>query len=178
MIANIIALSKRHKADDYSLLLPLDQVQGNCLEDKWKDFKLTETEEEEIKVNETLLADETKRGEFCLIGKLVADKIINKEVIRTTMSKARKTTKGFTIYNMKPNLFIFSFGTVEDKRRMLNGKPWLFDANLLVLHTFDGHTSPSTMVFKTDEFCVHMHNLLMACMNYKMGKQIENAIGV
>lgn len=93
------------------------------LEKKWKHLKLTEAEGEEISVNEMLLVDEAKREEFSLEGKLLVERTINKEVIRSTISKVWKTTKPITLYDINPNLFIFSFENIEDKLRVLKGRP-------------------------------------------------------
>lgn len=52
------------------------------LEEKWKYLTLIETEEEIINIDERNLLEEEKRGELCLVGKLLADRVINKEIIR------------------------------------------------------------------------------------------------
>lgn len=93
------------------------------LEDRWKKFTLTEVKDNEVKVNEQILDEEAREGDISLVGKLLVEIIVNKEVIRTTMVKARKPTKVVTVTEIKTNLFIFSFECSEDKQRVINGRP-------------------------------------------------------
>lgn len=58
------------------------------LEDKWKQLPLIEMEGEEITVSEHLIEEEINRGDNILAGKLLVEKTINRDIIRTTMSKA------------------------------------------------------------------------------------------
>lgn len=89
------------------------------LEDKWKHFTLTELEGEEIFVNEQLIAKEIKRGENSIVEKLLVERKVNREIIRSTMSKAWKTTKIFNVVEIKPNLFIISFENKDDKEKVI-----------------------------------------------------------
>lgn len=98
------------------------------LKERWKHFHLTEIEEEEVTVNEQNIVHEEKKGEFSLVSKLVADRNVSEEVIRSTMSKVWKTKNPFNVVEIKPNLFIISFENLKDKNRVFNGRPWLFDS--------------------------------------------------
>lgn len=84
------------------------------LENLWQNPILTEVEGEEVGINEQKLAEEVKR-ELSLVGKLTVERTSNKEVIRSKMSKVWKTTKSFTLVDIKPNLFVISFKNPEDK---------------------------------------------------------------
>lgn len=79
------------------------------LQDRWKNLILIEVEDEEVNINEQLLAKEVKKEELSIVEKLLVERIVNKEVLRSTMAKVWKTTKSFTVVEIKPNLFIFSF---------------------------------------------------------------------
>lgn len=62
------------------------------------------------------------------------------------MMKLWKTTKPFSISELGPKTFIFSFGTNEDLQWVMSRKSWLFEVSLLSLKLFDGYT-PSRMDF-------------------------------
>lgn len=66
---------------------------------------------------------------------------------------------------------------MEDKNRVLTGKPWLFDTYLFSLKLFDGCTPAVQMVFDSEAFWIHMHNLPLACMNSERGHQIGQSFG-
>lgn len=70
------------------------------------------------------------------------------------------------------NLFVVSFENQGDKGRVLDGKLWLFDNQVLVLKPFDGLTPPQKMNFDFETFWVHMNNLSLACVTCEVGNQI------
>jgi hypothetical protein len=63
------------------------------------------------------------------------------------------------------------------KTNVLEGRPWLFDGNLVAVMDFDGFTPPSQMVFEKTAFWVRMYNLPLACMGSEIGHQIGSTIG-
>lgn len=97
---------------------------------------------------------ENKREEFSTAEKLLSKRVVNKEIVRSTMAKIRKTSKSFTILNLSSNLFVISFEVLEDKERVLKGRPWLFDNFLFNLKPLDGFTPPSLMDFTTTVFWI------------------------
>jgi hypothetical protein len=44
---------------------------------------------------------------------------------------------------LKDNIWLFEFSDDGDKRRVLDGRSWSFDRQILVLNEFDGSTPPS-----------------------------------
>lgn len=48
---------------------------------------LTEEEDTEIRIDEEWLAGGEKKGEFCLVGKLIANRSVKKDVIQRTLEK-------------------------------------------------------------------------------------------
>lgn len=65
------------------------------LEERWKSFHLTEDEDKEISIEDAKLEIGEKKGVPCLIGKIMVERKINKEVIHNTMKKAWKTRYQF-----------------------------------------------------------------------------------
>lgn len=81
------------------------------------------------------------------------------------------------VTEIKANLFIFSFKSLEDKQLVISCRPWLFDSHLLALKLFDGSTPLSEMKFYSETIWIHMHDLSMNCMNEAIEKLIGSAIG-
>jgi hypothetical protein len=75
------------------------------------------------------------------------------------------------------NLFLMEFENSWEKINILEGRPWLFDGNLLAVMPFDGLTPPSQLVFEKAAFWVRMYNLPLACMGSDIGKQIGATVG-
>lgn len=111
---------------------------------------LTEVEGEEVQVNEQRIVEEAKRGKLRVVGKLTVERTVSKEVIKSTMAKAWKTSKPFTLVDIKPKLFVISFETTANRQKIINGRPWLFDSHLLALKPFDESTPPLKMNFNTE----------------------------
>lgn len=48
---------------------------------------------------------------------------------------------------VQDNVWLFEFLEIEDKKRVLDGRPWSFDRQILVLNDFDGSVPPAQMEF-------------------------------
>ncbi|XP_042958054.1 uncharacterized protein LOC122293569 [Carya illinoinensis] len=147
------------------------------LEDRWDKLQLTEEENAVIDLNAVHLGRVKAEGDKSLVGKLISDRKVNKEVIRSTMNKVWRLAGSFTFHDILPNLFVVTFDNQKDRQRVLDGKPWLFDNQLLLLKPFDGFTPPQQMNFDYEAFWVHLSNLSLACMNLEVGTQIGKTIG-
>ena len=63
---------------------------SNDLSKLWENFSLLEEENEEVKIREDHIAPLVSRGHSCIIGKLLVDKTVGKEIIKTPILWARK----------------------------------------------------------------------------------------
>jgi hypothetical protein len=62
------------------------------------------------------------------------------------------------------NMFIVEFKEVCDKNIILEGRPWIFDGNLIALAKCGGLTPLAAMQFEHASFWMHMYNLPLACI--------------
>lgn len=62
-------------------------------------------------------------------------------------------------------------------RKILNGRPWLFDNYLFSFIRYNGLTPPHLMDFKKVAFWIQFHHQPLACMNCEVGRQIGQTIG-
>lgn len=101
--------------------------------DKWNSLSITADEEHIVGIDNSLLdvgKEATKHG---VVGKLLTDKTFNKRVFKSTMAHVWNIPRGLEIKEVEDNLFIFYFDHEDDKSKVLDGEPWLFDKSLLVL---------------------------------------------
>jgi hypothetical protein len=103
-----------------------------------------------------------------LIGKLIADRFVAKEVLRAPLLRAWKPTGSVSFRDLGDNIFLADFEHEWDKSRILEGRSWLFDGNLVSLSEYDRLTPPSQMEFDKASFWMRMYILPLACM----GKEI------
>ena len=56
----------------------------------WQDFNLSEGESVEVIVQQQAFEEVVLRGNLCLVGKLIADRIIGKDTLRKTLVRLWK----------------------------------------------------------------------------------------
>jgi hypothetical protein len=64
-----------------------------------------------------------------------------------------------------------------DKVRIMEGRPWTFDGNLVSLADFDGITPVDELEFEKAAFWIRMYKLPLACMSKAMGFRIGASVG-
>lgn len=147
------------------------------LEKLWENFSLSETEINGVEFLEEEAEEIVERGKSCLVGKLMADRYIGKEVLRSKLIRGWRPTRRFLFKTLGENLFLMDFEYHWDKIRVLEGRPWIFEGQLFLAEDFDGLISPSEMKFETAAFWVRMFKLPLACMLREMGKNLGETIG-
>lgn len=92
------------------------------LEERWKKLALTEEEECEIQINEDELKKGKIDGEFCLVGRVLFERVIHKEVLRNTMKKIWKTSLSFDVHSLGINLYVIRFDSLRDAEKNIYWK--------------------------------------------------------
>jgi hypothetical protein len=144
----------------------------------WWNFSLTEEESLEVEAIDQALIGMFQRGRSYLVGKLIADQIIGKDAVKSTLVRGWKPTRTIAFKVLRDNLFIVEFEHVWDKSRVLEGRPWVFKGNLFSIEDFIGAITPAKMDFEKAAFWVRMFNVPLACMSEIMEVQIGNSVGV
>jgi hypothetical protein len=143
----------------------------------WGSFSLSEVEGEEMEIKNHAWEVGAIRGKTCLVGKLIADHLVSKEIILTSLLRGWKPSKTPTFTVLGDNLFLVEFADESYKISVLEGRPWVFEGNLFVVEDYDRLTTPSDFQFDKAAFWVWMSNLPLACMNLTMGHQIGLLMG-
>jgi hypothetical protein len=143
----------------------------------WKNLSLAEDEcvEWEAPVGEW--EDVSSRGKNCVVGKLIADHQVSKETIKKSLLRWWKISDTISFKVLGENLFLVEFITEEDKKRVLDGRPWGFEGGLFLIEDFDGRTSPSELTFEKAAFWIRMVDLPLACMRREMGRMLGSSVG-
>lgn len=104
----------------------------------WDKLQLSEVEDDIVEISKEDIEVARQKGEFCLVGKIWVDRSIGKPVIESAMGKIWRLTSKATFRELGANVFIIFFKTLEEKNRVENGHPWLFDNGLFVIEPFAG----------------------------------------
>jgi hypothetical protein len=130
-------------------------------------------------IDEDLLAEEvieiSAKGKSCLVGRLISDRIVGKDSIRSTLIRGWKPRGMLSFKVVSKNLFLIEFEDIWDKEGVLEGRPWIFEGQLFSVADFDGLTPPQQMVFNEESFWVRLYNMLLACMGREMGVKLGSS---
>jgi hypothetical protein len=143
----------------------------------WGKLSLDEGEIMEVAIQPQSVEGVVSRGKFCLVGKLLTDRFVGKDVIRRTLIRGWRPTGNLSFKVVGENVFIMEFEKEGDKVRVLKGRPWICDGNLFSIEDFDGRSSPAEINFFQAAFWVRMINLPLACMGKEVGHQIGATMG-
>jgi hypothetical protein len=118
------------------------------LEHLCKKISLTDRERIGISISEGEVSEAKTLGDSCLVGKIWAEKAVNKEAFKTVLSGLWRTVGRVIFKEIEDNMWIFEFTKQEDKKRVMAGRPWSFDRQLIVLNDFDGRVPTSQIDFR------------------------------
>ncbi|XP_059452415.1 uncharacterized protein LOC132183040 [Corylus avellana] len=90
------------------------------LEEQWARFSLIEGEQEGITVKEEDVENLVKIGERCLVGRIVAEKSINREAFRSLMTTLWRVKGGASFKELQENLWLIEFSDGRDKQQIHN----------------------------------------------------------
>jgi hypothetical protein len=135
----------------------------DVLSSMWVKFTLSEREDVEVQVGESGVDPLCNRGQSCLVGKLLSDRV-PKEFIKVHMLRAWKIQGSVSFKVLGEHLFFLEFEHEWDKIHLLEGRSWLYDGNLVAIAEFDGFTPLSPMEFEKAAFWVRMYNLPLVCV--------------
>lgn len=66
---------------------------------------------------------------------------------------------------------------MHDKEKVLSGRPWFFDRNLLTLLEVDETVSINALQLIFEPFWVQLHKLPLAAMTEEVGEQFGSSLG-
>lgn len=147
------------------------------LEKQLAHFSLTEGEQTGIVVLDSEVEELELIGERCLVGCIIAEKSINREVFRSLMSTLWRVKDGIQFKEIQENLWVIEFAEMKDKKMVLAGRPWLFDRHLVALEELDGSTIPTQMKFTKAAFWIQVHDIPPVCMSKAVGYNIGASLG-
>jgi hypothetical protein len=89
-------------------------------------ISLMEGERQGLIITEDETADLRLKSGRCLVGKLMSERRVYKEAFQSMMSRTWKTLESVHFKELHDNLWLREFGNESDKRKIKEGRPWLF----------------------------------------------------
>jgi hypothetical protein len=144
----------------------------------WENLSLNDDEEVEVAIQKVELKGGETVGQSCVLGKLITDRMVCRETIQTKLTQWWKPWGKLMFKILGENTFLIEFEEHRDKVKVLAGRPWVFENNLLILEDFDGLSPISSFNFDKAAFWVRMFDLPLVCMGLEIGRKIGETVGV
>lgn len=129
---------------------------------------------DDVVLDETWVYDSQKGVGLCLLGEMVMKKPINQEATKYVLCKVWQLSKAVDIQEVGERTWLFQFGCLKDKLKVLYRQPWSFNRAFTIFRDFD-RKSP---IAKYD-FCwgIFWPQLLNVHFKY-MNEQLLNNWGI
>ncbi|KAK5803050.1 hypothetical protein PVK06_030690 [Gossypium arboreum] len=140
--------------------------------------KLTFSEEESKRVfSSTRLSSNSKGYEAWAIGKVMSNEKLNKEAMFRVLRSLRFTKEEVNFVELREKVILVKFGAVEDRTRILNLAPWLFDQSLFSLASYVKDQEIEKYTFNLSPFWVRIYNIPFDQMDRQTALEVGEAIG-
>jgi hypothetical protein len=151
---------------------------GDDLETLCGRISLIGGEKEGIKILEGKVEADREKGKRCLVGRIRDERKVNKEAFKDVLTRIWCIVGTMTFIEVQDNVWLFKFTDVDDKKRVLERRPWSFDRYILILNDFDRSIPPAQVQFNHSPFWIQVHDMPLICMNKVVGTKIGESLGV
>jgi 14-3-3 protein epsilon len=114
---------------------------------------------------------------WCLVGRFLGDRSIHVNSMKVTMADVWRPVKGVKIKEATPGLFLFQFAHALDMEAVLQGGPWAFNNQMLIIERVQLGVQIENIPLNHIDFWVQVHNLPTGLMAERVGKTLANYIG-
>lgn len=109
-----------------------------------EELKLTsEAKEDGISLTPDLVALTHERAARCLVGKIFASRVTNRDVLRTNLPRILQIRNNIDVEIVGDNLFLVVFSSLSDRNHTLLHGPWHFFQSLMIFKEPKGLEKPS-----------------------------------
>ncbi|MBA0550467.1 hypothetical protein Golob_021412, partial [Gossypium lobatum] len=108
--------------------------------------------------------------------KLLSVEKVNREVVYWVFKSIWYTKEEVNFVAMKEGIVLVKFGNVEDRKRILNLSPWLFDQCLFAMLPYVKDKEIESYTFNLCPFWVRIFNIPFECMDRSIAMDVGCAI--
>lgn len=156
---------------------PMSVLMADKLIEKVTNLKIT-ADEESVVVLEGIEKDPSDEARvLAMVGRVLSNRPYNFEALKRTLNQIWSITKGALFRSIENGLFVVQFATAKDKSKVMAGRPWTFDNNLVLLEEIEGSIQPSNISLTRCPFWVRLYNLPMDSRAENFVRLIGGCIG-
>jgi hypothetical protein len=104
------------------------------------------------------------------IGKLLSGKQAHTEAIENALGPIWCPMKGITCKDLGENLFLFTFHQPGGKKKAVEGGPWMFDKDLIIMEEYDPLKTIDEYKFSHIPIWVRVYKLPLGSMRRENGE--------
>ncbi|PPR92754.1 hypothetical protein GOBAR_AA27921 [Gossypium barbadense] len=122
--------------------------------------------------------DKNMQGfESWAVGKIMATETPNREAMYRVFRLLWYAKEEVDFVALKEGVVIVKFGCLEDRSRILNLGPWLFDRSLFSMLPFEKGKGFELYDFRMSPFWLRIYNMPLEFMDRQMAIDVGNALG-
>lgn len=147
------------------------------LSERVASMKITATEDNIVELGE--IEDEAIETSMnmAVVGKVITMRSYNFEALKRTLNQIWSLTKDGLFRQIENGLFVIQFAVEKDKSKVMEGRPWTFDNNLVLLEEIDGSSQPSNIPMQWCPFWLRLYNLPMNSRSERAVRAIGGCLG-
>ncbi|KAL0454804.1 UNVERIFIED_CONTAM: hypothetical protein Slati_0819600 [Sesamum latifolium] len=135
------------------------------LERLTKGWKLTDDEEDGVSLPSGLWEANREPLKLCLVGRVLSVKSFWFEALSTSLQSMLLPVKGMEVKPLPDGRFLIRFNHVIDKQRTVDGCPWNFEKNLIILKSIGETENTMHVALNSCDFFVHVLDIPLSMMN-------------
>ncbi|MBA0687143.1 hypothetical protein Goari_014700 [Gossypium aridum] len=135
------------------------------------------SEEESVRVISSNIVTNYQGFEAWAVGKITAIEKPNREAMYRVLRSLWFTKYDVNFVALNEEVILVKFGCVEDRNRILNMMPWLFDNCLFAMLPFVKDKELETYEFNISPFRLRIYNIPLEYMDRQIAMDVGKAIG-
>ncbi|XP_021771467.1 uncharacterized protein LOC110735585 [Chenopodium quinoa] len=147
------------------------------LANRYEKLNLNEKEVAVVDVSEVASTEQEEKLSLMLVGRLLRDRGVNFEAFKRTITQSWAMKGRVVIRSTGNNLYVFQFFHWRDKEKVMDGRPWCFEQNLLLLNSIKGDEQPTDVILTHSPFWVRLENLPFNCQSNEHVRAIASTLG-
>ncbi|XP_021729763.1 uncharacterized protein LOC110696718 [Chenopodium quinoa] len=144
---------------------------------RWEKLRITNDEEDVAILEKNEVDRSVDNIDLSLVGKVLSIRPYNFEAMQNTLKKVWSLSRGVIFRKIENNLFIIQFFHWKDREKILNGEPWIFDNNVVILKETNGAEQPESIDMRLCPFWIRLYNLPLDCRSNRDVKTIAEKVG-
>jgi hypothetical protein len=127
---------------------------------------------------EDLIQDGIHNCQQSLIGKLLTEKIIPKQIIQNSLLGIWGNPEGFQLSEVEGGFYHITMKNDKDIQRALKGNPWTIRNSWLMVQPWDREKDPKDLNFHQVPIWIQLWGLPLHCKTIAMGKHLGEQLGL